>query len=189
MKFSNSQTFEIKEYPWDDTGYRPETTVTLSYDANGFVGYLKSYEKVENLRRVETENNNDIYIDSCMEMFIMFAPHENKNYINFEINPNGAMFCSKGEGRESLVKFSPELIDRALMGRTRIHSDYWEAWVTIPLWFIKEAIPEYEHKEGAVIKANFYKCGSNIRHLGMWNRIEWEKPDFHRPEFFKEIVL
>ncbi len=43
--------------------------------------------------------------------------------------------------------------------------------------------------EGKRIPANFYKCGDKLRtpHFLSWNKIEIEKPDFHRPDFFGEL--
>jgi hypothetical protein len=41
------------------------------------------------------------------------------------------------------------------------------------------------------IRANFYKCGdgTSVPHYVSWNPIEVENPDFHRPEFFGELVM
>jgi hypothetical protein len=47
------------------------------------------------------------------------------------------------------------------------------------------------HNLPASIKANFYKCGdeTSVPHYVSWNPIEVENPDFHRPEFFGELVM
>ncbi|WP_414481477.1 carbohydrate-binding family 9-like protein [Caldicoprobacter sp.] len=44
---------------------------------------------------------------------------------------------------------------------------------------------------GKRIKANFYKCGDKTKypHWGCWNRIDTPHPDFHRPEFFGDLIL
>jgi hypothetical protein len=41
------------------------------------------------------------------------------------------------------------------------------------------------------LRANFYKCADNTRipHYVSWNPIEVASPDFHRPEFFGELLL
>jgi hypothetical protein len=41
------------------------------------------------------------------------------------------------------------------------------------------------------ITGNFYKCGDETEypHFGCWNLIASPVPDFHRPEYFGEIVL
>lgn len=183
-----TQTFSIQVYPWFTNGYMPKTAVELSYDAEELELHFISEE--QELRAVETENNTDIYCDSCMEMYAQFCPSQDENYINFEINPNGAIYCSRGSTRENCVKIASDRID-AFRGSTRIHKDFWEAWIHIPVAFLKEEFPGYVQEEGVIIRANFYKCGDKTKqpHFGCWKNIEWPEPDFHRPEYFGEIRL
>ena len=46
-------------------------------------------------------------------------------------------------------------------------------------------------EEGGRLRANFYKCGDDlpVPHFVSWNPITTEKPNFHRPECFGELVL
>ena len=39
--------------------------------------------------------------------------------------------------------------------------------------------------------ANFYKCGDKtaVPHFLSWNPVEVPSPDFHRPEFFGELII
>ena len=41
------------------------------------------------------------------------------------------------------------------------------------------------------IRANFYKCADKSAHPHFlsWNPIDVPSPDFHRPEFFGELIL
>ena len=75
--------------------------------------------------------------------------------------------------------------------QTHIYDEYWEVDYTVPFTLIQKYIPGYQFSEGMTILSNFYKCGANTEfpHHGIWNPIPVEKPDFHRPEFFKELVL
>ena len=45
--------------------------------------------------------------------------------------------------------------------------------------------------KGLKARGNFYKCGDGLTvpHFVTWGPIVTEKPDYHRPEFFKEIVF
>ncbi len=183
-----SQTFNISNYPWDVGGYQPKTTATLSYDDEYFEVYFKSYET--NIRAVETEHNTDIYCDSCVEFFGQFDLSQTTAYINFEMNANGAVYCAVGPNRDERILIDPKIID-TFERRTKISEDYWEAWLKFPVSFIKEQYPKYEHKEGAVFRGNFYKCGDKTErpHFLCWSNIIWDEPDFHRPEFFSEITL
>ena len=41
------------------------------------------------------------------------------------------------------------------------------------------------------LQCNFYKCGdkTDTPHFLSWNPVEVASPDFHRPEFFGELIL
>ena len=181
-------SFELSNYLWDNNGYEPKTVVTIGYDEGGYKVHFVSYET--ELRMVETKHNTEIFKDSCMELFMQFAPATDKNYINIEINPNGAAYSAISACREISTQIKPSVID-TLNIKTKIYDDRWEIDYYIPAQYIKNVVPTYEHKKGAVIRGNFYKCGNATKypHHGCFNKIEWEKPDFHRPEFFTEFEL
>lgn len=185
----NGTTFEIKNYPWDSTGYRPKTFVTLGYDDEGYKVHFVSYE-TKLKREQNTHNHPDIFRDSCMELFMQFAPETDENYINFEINPNGAVYCALTTNRENYQKVAPSIID-TLDVKIKIHDDRWEIDYYISKEYIQNLVPTYKHKVGNVIRGNFYKCAEKADdvHYGCFNNIEWEEADFHRPEFFAEFKL
>ena len=63
----------------------------------------------------------------------------------------------------------------------------WELTVEIPFKLIgidPENIP-------LKLTGNFYKCADDTesKHYVSWSPVETEKPDFHRPEFFGELIL
>ena len=41
------------------------------------------------------------------------------------------------------------------------------------------------------IRANFYKCADRTAHPHFlaWNRVDAPAPDFHRPDFFGELIF
>ncbi len=61
----------------------------------------------------------------------------------------------------------------------------------IPFNIIKAVYGNDVLAPGDKISAAFYKCGDNTGrpHYGSWKAIAAESPDFHRPEFFGELVL
>ena len=63
----------------------------------------------------------------------------------------------------------------------------WEALCFVPYSFIKKYSPEITK----TMKANFYKIGnaSARKHYSSWSEMALEMPDFHRPEFFSEIIF
>lgn len=184
----NGTSFEIKNYPWDENGFRPKTVINIGYDDGGFKIHYVSCET--NLRAVETEHNTAVHKDSCMEIYMQFAPKTDKKYINIEVNPNGAVYSSVSTCREISECICAEDIN-TLGVKTTIKSDCWEVDYYIPKEYILKYIPTYEHKTGTVIKGNFYKCGDLTEkpHFGCFSNIVWKEPDFHRPEFFAEFKL
>ncbi len=180
--------FDISNYPWDEFGYKPRTYVMVSYDDNGFRVLFVSYET--NITTFRMKNNLDICADSCMELFMQFDPKNDERYINIEVNSIGAAYNAVTLQRGSAECICDE--DIALLDiKTRVLKDRWEITYKIPVSYIKKYIPTYEHKEGNIIRGNFYKCGddSEYPHYGCFSEIKWTYPDFHRPEFFAEFML
>ncbi|MCK7480493.1 MAG: carbohydrate-binding family 9-like protein [Candidatus Moduliflexus flocculans] len=58
-------------------------------------------------------------------------------------------------------------------------------------WPCSASIYGREIDAGCRSAANFYKCGDETEfpHYGAWSPVETPAPDFHRPEFFGEIVF
>jgi hypothetical protein len=48
-----------------------------------------------------------------------------------------------------------------------------------------------DFSSGKRMKGNFQKCGDKTKfpHYGSWNRIDTPEPDFHRPEYFGDLIL
>ena len=68
---------------------------------------------------------------------------------------------------------------------TDIENKEWALLEIIPFSILGlEKAPEY-------LNVNFYKCGDNCRqpHYLSWSPIALEKPNFHCPEFFGEIMF
>ena len=182
-------TLPIDCLPWrEEYPYAPKTSVTLGYDEEGLTLHFTTDET--NLRATETEHNTFVYKDSCMEAFIQFDPAHDSHYINIEINPNGAAFAACGTCREDYGMVAVEDIE-TLGVRTAVHEDGWEIFYRIPVAFVKKYIPSYRHGEGARLRANFYKCGDETDHphFASFAPIGVAEPDFHRPEYFAELVL
>jgi len=144
------------------------------------------------LRACNTEDNGTQWEDSCVEFFV-----ENPNgseYYNFEINPLGKILAAKGPGRTGREKRpAPEMEEILRIAQYEGPQEYeggiwnWRVTVVIPFELIgmdPEALPER-------IRANFYKCGDKTAHPHFlsWSPVGTPTPDFHRPEFFGELIL
>ena len=144
------------------------------------------------LRARNTADNGRQWEDSCVEVFIQDP--EDGNYYNFEINALGKVLACKGPERHNRTPRPAEEMEQILrltqmeggpLEQEGIHT--WRVGVVIPFRLLgidPERLPRS-------IRANFYKCGDKTAHPHFlsWSPVETPKPDFHRPEFFGELIL
>ena len=169
---------------WEDYCPSPYTTTArLVHSPEGLTLRMESTEWPLRAERIVC--NEQICEDSCMEFFL--TPNlDDKNYINFEINPFGVTHIGLGESR-----YNRTLLDIAGEGlkiETQITFERgWAATMFVPYTFLDK----YFTSHGMAMRANFYKCGdlTVCKHFQVWNPIELQKPDYHRPEFFGSLVL
>ena len=144
------------------------------------------------LRARNTEDHGRQWEDSCVEVFIQDP--EDGNYYNFEINALGKVLACTGPDRhnrtprpveemEDILRFSQ--VEGGPIEEEGIHT--WRVGVVIPFYLIGI---DPENLPGS-IRANFYKCGDKTAHPHFlsWSPVETLRPDFHRPEFFGELIL
>ena len=143
------------------------------------------------LRAQNTADNGSQWEDSCVEVFI--EDPDGSVYYNFEINPLGKVLAAEGPDRHNRT-VRPE---EEMSGILRI-ADYsealdlegvhtWRVAVVIPFHLIgvdPDNLPEK-------LRANFYKCGDKTAHPHFlsWSPVGTASPDFHRPEYFGQLLL
>lgn len=174
----------VEELSLDNIQWEPDRGVRaygqFCYDADYLYVHLRAVE--ENIKAEYIEPLSPVYKDSCLEFF--FMPEDGDRYFNFEINPNGCLWVGFGHGRDdSTVLYRPDFTEMfdIRSGRTE---DGWEVWYRIPADYIGLFYPGYEFT--GALRANVYKCGDETDHPHYltWSKVESEKPDYHRPEFF-----
>lgn len=71
------------------------------------------------------------------------------------------------------------------------NNKFWTVEYSIPFVFIEKYFGKLDFSPGCRLEGNFYKCGDETRypHYGCWNPIKRTTPDFHRPEFFGDLIL
>jgi len=188
-------SLRIGHYLWLANDYRPLVEVRLCWSQ----GFLHVRFRVEERRvRVRyTRFQDPVYKDSCVEFFIDAFPETRQGYINFETNAAGTLLAAFGPDRsrrkplwpEDLAGFDavssiPGPIDGE-HGRTD-----WTLEYRIPLALFRKVYGR-DVRPGRRAAANFYKCGdeTEVPHYGAWSRVETPSPDFHRPEFFGEVIF
>ena len=184
----------INHVNWPDRfPYCPETTVELTNDHESL--FLHFHVQGEQLRALTTCDQGPVWEDSCVEFFCQ-VPGD-KHYMNFETNCIGAMVASRRLSRIDEVRpLPPEEMSlikrRCTFPRALIEERdgifIWDVELQIPLRLIfREQPPCFPQK----LMVNFYKCADKTAkpHFVSWQPIHLPNPDFHRPEFFGEIVL
>jgi len=193
--WSGAAELKVAHYPWYTAGQKQDTAVRMLYDAQNL--YVQFNCRDRHIFAKETRLNGMVCTDSCVEFFATIDPAVCPDYFNLEINCCGVMHMGYGAGRHGRKLVSPELANRLAIVTsektpTRKESPADEAWwvaAAIPF----DAISEFTGKKvmptsGTTWKANFYRCGGKTDdQYACWNLIQWEKPDFHRPEFFGDL--
>lgn len=171
--------------------YCPDVKVDLWHNNKSlFIRYVvtEDYTGAETIK-----DNGEVWKDSCVELFISF---DNAGYYNIESNCIGKILMSHRKGRKTDVEYaSSEILEsikrESSLGTKAIScrkiSEPWEMTLEIPATaFFKHELEGFSDLQA---KCNIYKCGDSLPtpHFISLFPIETEQPDFHRPDFFREI--
>ena len=183
----------IPKAPIDTVLWRPcpvglEAWAQLCYDDDYLKACLTALEKEPLARFVGFLDK--VHLDSCLEFF--FRPGENEGpYFNFEFNPLGTNFFGFGVDRGSIFRIVLEDYRQRFWVNPFTIEGGWGIEFAISANLFKMFNPSFRFKSGLKTSGNFYKCGeeTKIPHTLSWNPIEIDKPDFHRPNFFGQILF
>lgn len=175
-----------EEYP-----YHPLTVFSIAHSAKYI--YVNFFVRCNYLRAVNDTNNSPVSQDSCVEFFM--SPKGDEHYWNFEFNCIGTINASHRTERANPTRLDStelaQIIRHASCGNRPFEEleglFTWNLLIAIPLELVGL---QYDGKP-IEIKGNFYKCASktSLPHYLSWSPIKTDKPDFHRPEFFGNIIL
>ena len=179
----------IDSVNWPDAfPFRPDCNVTLAHDGHNIA--MLFHVRGLDLRAMETEDNGRMWEDSCVEFFVQDPSGE--KYYNFELTCAGRLLASEGATRHERPRRGAEVLSRVRRYSTGEGAPFqkdggiysWTAGMLIPMdLFGADGVKK--------LRGNFYKCGDKTAHMHFvsWNPIDLPKPDFHRPDFFGEIIL
>ena len=187
-EIENSPELAVNNYRWTEKP-GPETRARAVYVENrGFLIEMSCLEAEP--KAVHSEPDGPVHLDSCMEFFVNFDPEHDKRYVNLEAKSLGNLHCKIGEGRKNRQPLR-ELGCKMTEAEAKVGKNSWTLKIFIPAETVKALYGRDNFKSGDIIKGNFYKCGDETEspHFGMWSDIDIPDADFHRPEFFGEIVL
>lgn len=177
-----------KEYP-----YTPKVQMAIAHCGSHILLHYKVEEKT--VRAVNGEDLGSVWQDSCVEFFSSPAYEEDGIYYNMEFNCIGSLLLCQGAGRPNRERADKSVLSGvkrwSSLGRAPFEEHEapacWELAVAIPVTaYYKHHIDTFD---GLRLRANFYKCGDLLStvHFLSWAPISVPSPDFHRPEFFKEL--
>ena len=176
---------------WADYPYRPEAAFRIVATDRGFVINYRVSEA--SVAAVAEGDCGHVWEDSCVEFFS--CPTDDGTYYNIEANCVGTVLVAAGKDRNARTFAPREVLDS--IGRwSSLGRDNFSERVGDVTWQLVLLVPYsvyFQHDvrsvEGLKLRANFYKCGDNLRqpHFLSWNPIDVPSPDFHRPDFFGEL--
>ncbi len=178
---------EINSYAWGKE-YTPKAYAQLAMiNGRGFVLKMTAFESAPLARY--SNYGDPVYTDSCLEFFVSFN-NKSPLYINFEMNSNGAFLSAVRTDRKNKTPID-QVVSKLPVVTAEKKEDCWTVEVEFSFSFIEELFGACTFGNGYCFKGNFYKCGdeTEIPHFGSWSPITWEKPDFHRPEFFGDFII
>lgn len=186
LNFNLIQPAYINNYVWGGI-YRPVAYAKLALvEWQGFALQMTCYEKTP--RAIYSNFDDPVWKDSCLEFFASFN-NESNLYINLEMNSAGAFLMGLRESREN----KKNAADIVRLPKTRVikNNALWQVEYFFTFDMLAKLFGKVDYCSGYSFKGNFYKCGDDTEfpHFGMWCPVATEKPDFHRPEFFGELVI
>jgi len=186
---------EIKELSWNAIAASPwKVDFPYSPVAEFQIGHTDSFVilhyavEEEFLKAQYTRSNENVWEDSCVEFFISLD--HKQTYYNFEFNILGTGLIGYGPA----VKSERRRLDSTVVEEVNTYTSVrkingkkkWNLILQIP-----KAIFSNTEWSGKTLHANFYKCGDELPtpHFIAWNMIDHPTPNFHRPEFFGELIV
>ncbi len=180
--WANANVAEINNFNWAKDMTTPKTTAKLLWSEEG-IHVRMTTDESPLLARV-TQQNGDVYADSCMEFFIQ--PNINdKRYLNFEFNAFGTNYFSIRRDRHD-YDFC-EYGKKDFNVKTKVNDGEWVLMFTVPFKVVDEIFGSHTD----TMRGNLYKCCEDKApaHWASYYPIDTPAPDFHCPQFFGEFVL
>ncbi len=177
---------------WPEYPYRPDVQFAVAH--NGHQLLLKFYVEEDCAMARVSEDNGQVWTDSCCEFFVSF---DDTGYYNFEFSCIGKALLGFRKIKDEAAHASPEVM-RSIGRLPSLGAEpfaeitggcKWELTVRIPVTAF--FMHDFASVDGLHARANVYKCGDNLSkpHFVSWLPIGTPTPNFHCPEFFGEVIF
>jgi hypothetical protein len=189
----------IDQYPWRQPAdpAPPLAEARLLYSRETLYVRFHAWERSLVARAVEYQSQ--VCADSCVEFFVSTG---GADYLNFETNCIGTLllfrcgphrqFSPIAAGKVGGIRIATSLPKgRAIAGPEPGPAEGYVVEYSIPFAFFQEQTGCPVPQSGTVWRCNFYKCCDQGPEpaWGTWSPVGTPRPDFHRPEYFGELVF
>ncbi|MBI9016742.1 MAG: carbohydrate-binding family 9-like protein [Phycisphaerae bacterium] len=187
---------EINNYMGDEPEHKPRCQAKMVYDSDNL--YIIFSVRDNYILSTRTQNQQDIWNDSCVEFF--FSHDITKGYLAIEMNCGGrfllyykanpqtanTLFTYDQCNQVEVFHSMPKTVNPELRKETT-----WTVEYKLPLAMCNEYLNIGNPQPGTVWQGNFYKCADECSrpHWLTWSPIDWPKPNFHKPEFFGNLIF
>ena len=164
--------------------------------------YLHVMFKVQDryVRAVVTDYQGAVCTDSCVEIFFSPEATTDNGYFNIEVSAGGTVLfmhqLARDDHKVPVARRHARPLDVATTLPRRVEpelaeSTEWCVRYRVPYATLERYAPLTRPAPGVTWRGNFYKCADLCSHPHWltWAEVKWEKPDFHRREFFGELLF
>jgi hypothetical protein len=171
--------------PWHESGPLEETVARLAWDDHALYVVIGGVD--ENVSAEQSNRDDPVSRDDCVEVFFAPDPDSVQLYFNYEFNALGTILDrSPHNGRSSDWDAAGLRVAVNVAGTLNDPSDVdrgWIAEIAIPFADLAPygAVPQ----PGQRWRLNLYRIGdSTNRQYRAWSDTRTERPQFHAPERF-----
>jgi hypothetical protein len=176
----------------------PNTQVKVAYDRDHL--YVIFRVKDRYIRAVSQGYQSPVYQDSCVEFFFTPSTDLSQGYFNLEAHCGGTLLFQHQTARgKDTIRIAEKDLDRIevahslprLITQEIQRPTTWTLGYRLPVSILENYAPVVRPCPGVVWKGNFYKCADQTSHPHWltWSFIDRPQPDFHRPEYFGELLF
>ena len=189
---------ELTHFMGPVPAFKPFVLAKMTYDHENLYVIFKVDDRF--VRCVTNRPNGPVWEDSCVEFFFSPDSDHPEKYFNLEINCGGTPLMHYNlVPRKKIIEVGsvdisqlqiahslPDLVDPEIS-----ESVTWTIEYKIPVRILKNYSPVTIPEAGVKWKANFYKCAekNSNPHFMTWAAVQNEKPDFHLPQFFGNLIF
>lgn len=144
------------------------------------------------------ENNSEMWNQEVFEVFLAKGEQEPLQYLEIEVNPNGALFIAmvqnpSGSKPAKLMFFDTE--ECGVLAKVEKQKDSYAGTLQIPLVLLGEIENDYQINLFRIVAKTFPESNDwtsnteNAHFLCLNSTMSGEIPNFHVPKYFSKLLI